>query len=151
MDEFDNPRPSNSSDLTSMLLALTLTFACFAFVLFLMAQLAGIKQSTVNMEEQSVSADKLITKLKEARDTLDKTVENNKALVATSEQTQNQFTSMMRELDELMRSGDKDAELIIKGYGIKVTDTPGATTPGSTSTAPAAPKEEKKTEPEKKP
>jgi uncharacterized protein YlxW (UPF0749 family) len=147
MDEYDNPRPSNSSDLTSMMLALTLTFACFAFVLFLMAQLGSVSQGSKNMEMQSKSADALITKLKEARDNLDKAVENNKALVATSEQTKNQFTAMMRELDELSRAGDKDAELIIKGYGIKVADAPGET--------PAAPatdkKDDKKTEPEKKP
>jgi hypothetical protein len=145
MDEYDNPRPSNSSDITSMLLALTLTFACFAFVLFLMTQLGGVSQSTDNMRMQSKSADTLITKLKEARENLDKTVENNKALVAQSEQTQNQFTTMMRELDEFARAGDKDAELIIKGYGIKVADTPGATPAAPTKDKPAEkPAEEKK-------
>src|SRR6185436_17003562 len=103
MDEYDNPRPSNSSDLTSMLLALTLTFACFAFVLFLMTQLSGFAQSTDSMKMQKDSADKLIKKLKETRDNYDMTVEKNKQLVAQSEETQNKFTTMMRELDEFAR------------------------------------------------
>ena len=156
MDELENPRPSNSSDITSMLLALTLSFACFAFVLFLLAQLAGVNQNTKNMEMQKASADKLLTKWKEAKATLDASVEKNKPVVATCEQTSNQFITMMRELDEFRRAGDKDAELIVRTFGISVNDPPpGSTPPGasSPSTPPAGEekKDEKKAEPPKTP
>ena len=62
----------------------------------------------------------------------EKTVEKNKPLVAQSAATQAQFTSMMTELDQLAKAGDKDADIIIKGYGIKVNE-------GAVAPAPAEP------------
>jgi hypothetical protein len=112
---------------------LPLTLLGLAAVMFFVAQLGNIRQGTDNMAWQSTNADKVIKSLSEARDTLDKNIETRKALVAQSEQLQKQFTDLMKELDVLARGGDKDAEMIIKGYGIKVNDAPG----GSSTPAPA--------------
>jgi hypothetical protein len=75
-----------------------------------------------NLEWRKETGQKQLKDLQDAKDRLDKAVEERKALVAQSVSTQAQFTSMMKELDELSKAGDKDATLIISSYGIKVND-----------------------------
>ncbi len=95
-----------------------------------------------NLKWRKETAEKQLKDLGDAKDRLDKAVEERKALVAQSASTQAQFTSMMKELDELSRGGDKDATLIISSYGIKVND--------NAATAPAAPAEKKDEKPAEK-
>jgi hypothetical protein len=116
---------------------LPLTLLAGAAVLFFSSQLGSIRQGSSSMTWQSENADKLIKNLNEAQKTLGENIEQRKALVAQSEQTQKQFTDLMKELDVLARGGDKDADMIIKGYGIKVNDTPGATGTPETPATPA--------------
>lgn len=130
---------SNQNPFLSVHLPLTLIAA--AAVMFFIAQLGSISQGSKNMQWQLQNADKGLKNLTEARDTLTKQVETRKALEAQSEQLQKQFTDLMKELDVLARSGDKDAEMIIKGYGIKVSDPPAGT--GEAAPAPAAAPAEK--------
>lgn len=54
---------------------------------------------------------------------MNKALEERKPQVAASEQLQQTFTDFMKELDALRVSGDKDAELIMKTYGIQISDT----------------------------
>jgi hypothetical protein len=136
---------SNQSPFISAHLPLTLLAA--AAVMFFVAQLSSIDQGTSSMNWQLGQTEKVIKNLTEARATLEKNVESRKALVAQSEQLQKQFTDLMKELDELARGGDKDAEMIIKGYGIKVNE-PAA---GASTSAPAEKPADKPAEPAAKP
>lgn len=111
----------NNNSFTGPLLPLTLL--TLAVALYFLSQLGSVRQSTQTMAWQDERADKLIDKLTESQATLTKSVEANNPLVAQSEQTQKQFSEIVKELDEIARGGDKDAETIIKGYGIKVNDT----------------------------
>ena len=128
---------------------LPLTLISGAAIMFFASQLGGISQGHDSMKWQQSNAEKMVKNLTEARDTLTKNVDSDerKALVAQSQQLQKQFTDLMKELDELARAGDKDADLIIKGYGIKVNDpTPstGGAPSATPATPPAAPKPEEK-------
>ena len=108
---------------------LPLTLISGAAIMFFASQLSSISQGSDSMKWQQANAEKALKNLTEAKATLIKNVdgEERKALVAQSQQLQKQFTDLMKELDELRRSGDKDAEQIIKGYGIQVNDpTPSA-------------------------
>ena len=121
---------NRSNPFIGSLLPLTLLGA--AAIMFFMAQLGSIKQGTASMEWQDKNADKVIKNLKDAQTQLTENVEKRKLLVAQSEQLQKQFSELMKELDVLARGGDKDADLIIKGYGIKVNETAGgASTPAA--------------------
>ena len=119
---------------------LPLTLLAIAATIFFASQLSSVRQSTDNMTWQSANADKQIKILNEGREALGKNIEVRKALVAQSEQLQKQFSDMMRELDELARSGDKDADLIVKTHGIKVNDPAPSTggTPATQTPPPAA-------------
>jgi hypothetical protein len=128
---------ANRNPFISSLLPLTLLG--LAAIMFFVAQLGNIRQGSENMEWQSKNADKVIENLTEARATLEKNTETRKALVAQSEQLQKQFTDLMKELDVLARGGDKDAEMIIKGYGIKVNEPPGGSTSTPAATTPPTP------------
>lgn len=94
-----------------------------------------------NLKWRKETTEKQIKDLQDAKDRLDKAVEERKALVAQSVSTQAQFTSMMKEVDELSKAGDKDATQIISSYGIKVNDsaTPAETKPADTKPADKAP------------
>lgn len=119
---------------------LPLTLLAGAAIMFFASQLGGIKQGSENMNWQLKSADKAIKTLDEGSKTLDENIEKRKALVAQSEQLQKQFTDLMKELDEVARGGDKDAEMIIKGYGIKVNEPPaGAAAPAGAAVPASAP------------
>ena len=123
---------------------LPLTLLAGVAIMFFASQLGGIRQGSDSMNWQLENAKKAITSLTEAKENLTKNVdsEERKALVAQSQQLQKQFTDLMKELDEVARGGDKDAELIIKGYGIKVNDpVPGAGS-APASTTPTEPKKE---------
>ena len=102
---------------------LPLTLIAIALSLFFAMQNKSISQNDERMKWQHNNADKAIKSLQEAKTNLEKNVEDRKALVAQSEQTQKQFTEMMKELNDLAAT-DKDAEKIIKGYGIKINDAP---------------------------
>jgi hypothetical protein len=130
----DTYEPAPRNPFISSHLPLTLLGA--AAIMFLAAQLGSIRQGTSNMKWQLENADKVIKSLTEAQKQLNTNVETRKALVAQSEQLQKQFTDLMKELDELSRGGDKDAEMIIKGYGIKVNEPPAS----NSTPAPAAEK-----------
>ncbi len=99
-----------------------ITLIAIALSLFFAMQNKSISQNDDRMKWQHTNADKAIKSLQEAKATLEKNVEGRKALVAQSEQIQKQFTDMMKELNDLARGGDKDAEKIITGYGIKIND-----------------------------
>ena len=105
------------------------------------SQIKGEKQAMENIDWQSKNADKQFSILTDNREKLTKAIEERKTAVATSEQTQKQFTDLMRELDTLARTGDKDATQIIKGYGIKVdgAQPPDAKPPEKTDDKPAEP------------
>jgi hypothetical protein len=53
---------------------------------------------------------------------LAKLIEQGKKNVELSQNVQNEFTEMMKEVDALRRLGDKDAELIMTSFGIQVND-----------------------------
>ena len=127
-----NPNPFISAHLPLTLLGLVA-------VMYFLTQLANIRVGNDSMAWQSTNADKGIKTLTETRETLDKNIESRKALVAQSEQLQKQFTDLMKELDVLARGGDKDADMIIKGYGIKVNEPPGGSAPAATPAATPAP------------
>jgi hypothetical protein len=115
---------------------LPLTFLSVGLALFFMGESKAVKQHTdeaklegsgrvwaqENLKWRKETAEKQLKDLGEAKEKMEKAVEERKALVAQSASTQAQFTSMMKELDELSRGGDKDATLIINSYGIKVND-----------------------------
>lgn len=112
----DNESPSNplvSVHVPVALVALALTALFWS-------QITGATQASKNITWQTSNADKQIVALKENREKLTKAIEERKTNVATAEQTQKQFTDLMKELDKLARTGDKDAKQIIDGYGIKV-------------------------------
>ena len=82
----------------------------------------GRKWAQDNLVWRKTTGEKGLKDLLEAKDRLEKAVEERKALVDQSTATQAQFTSVMKELDELAKGGDKDAALIITSYGVKVND-----------------------------
>lgn len=98
------------------------TLVAIALSLFFVMQNKSIGLNDERMKWQHTSADKAIKNLKEAQVALDKNIEERNPLVAQSEQVQKQFTDVMKELSELARGGDKDAEKIMTGYGIKVNE-----------------------------
>jgi hypothetical protein len=125
---------------------LPLTLISGAAIMFFASQLSSISQGSESMKWQHANAEKALKNLTEAKATLIKNVdgEERKALVAQSQQLQKQFTDLMKELDELRRSGDKDAEQIIKGYGIQVNDPAPSAGGAPAATPPAEPKKEDK-------
>ena len=82
----------------------------------------GRKWAQDNLVWRKMTGEKGLKDLQEAKDRLDKAVDERKELVAQSTATQAQFTSVMKELDELAKAGDKDAALIMTSYGVKVND-----------------------------
>ena len=132
---------------------LPLTFLSVGLALFFLGESRALKQKTSeveyeakgrewalsNLEWRKATGEKQLKDLGDFKDKLDKANEERKALVAQSAATQAQFTSMMKELDELARGGDKDAALIISSYGIKVNDAaPAAPAPAPAPSAPAS-------------
>lgn len=124
---------------------LPLTLIAGAGILFFASQNANIDQGTSSVKWQTENTDKLIKNFDESKKTLEKNVESRKALVVQSEQTQKQFETIMREVDELARGGDKDADLVMKTYGIKVNPPDGTEKPDS------KPEEKKPADGDKKP
>lgn len=118
----------NSSAISTVHIPLALLALALSFLFIL--QIRGSNQASENMKWQSTNASKQITDLKAAEERNRKTIEDRKTMVTQSEQTQKQFTDLMKELNDLSVAGDKDAQLIITKYGIKVADNPpaGATT-----------------------
>jgi len=116
-DEPTNPFVSIHTPVALVALALSVLF---------FSQIKGVGTATTTMKWQSDNATKQIIALKENREKLTRAIEERRALVAQSEQTQKQFTDLMKEVDELARGGDKDAKTIIDGYGIKVNEPGGA-------------------------
>jgi hypothetical protein len=126
MDENEDPtNPFVSIHTPVALVALALSVLFFS-------QVKGVGTASETMRWQAQNADKQIFALKDNRERLARTIEERKTLVAQSEQTQRQFTDLMKEVDALARGGDKDAKTIIEGYGIKVTE-PGAAAPGASA------------------
>lgn len=123
-DEPTNPFVSIHTPVALVSLALSVLF---------FSQIKGVGTASDTMRWQSSNADKQIFALKDNREKLANAIEERKALVAQSEQTQRQFTELMREVDELARGGDKDAKTIIEGYGIKVNEPGGGTRAASDS------------------
>jgi uncharacterized protein HemX len=142
MDNNDQTNPIATVHIPLALLSLAL---CFLFFL----QIKGTGQTSETMIWQKENAEKQIGILKENHEKLTKAIGDRKALVSQSEQTQKQFTELMKELDEIARGGDKDAQQIIATYGIKVADNQpaggGTTTPPGKKEEPKAPVREPKT------
>ncbi len=111
------------------LLALGLSFLFFA-------QIRSSHQSLDNVKFMETNADKQIAALKDNYLKLAKGIEDRKGLVSQSEQTQKQFTDVMKELDSLAKAKDQDAVDVMNMFGIKVSDG-----------TPPAPAPEKKEEP----
>jgi hypothetical protein len=116
-DEPRNPFISIHTPVALVALALSVLF---------FSQFKGVETATETMRWQRANAEKQIFALKDNREKLGRAIEERRALVAQSEQTQKQFTDLMKEVDALARAGDKDAKTIIEGYGIKVNDPAGA-------------------------
>lgn len=130
---------------------LPLTFLSLGLALFFLGQSKAVKQQEReamqekeghpwafdNLKWRKETGEKQLKAMQEAKETLEKTVEKNKPLVAQSAATQAQFTSMMTELDQLAKAGDKDADIIIKGYGIKVNEGVAAPAPAEKPGNPA--------------
>jgi hypothetical protein len=131
MDENNDPNnPFISLHTPIALVALALSVLFFS-------QIKGVGTATETMRWQSDNADKQIFALKDNRERLARGIEERKPLVAQSEQTQKQFTDLMKDVDELARGGDKDAKTIIDGYGIKVNEPGGAPRASTDSKEPA--------------
>ena len=115
---------------------LPLTFVSVAIALFFVGESKATKQkfdeakleqsgrvwAQENLKWRKETTEKQLKALQDAKDALEKAVNERKELVATSAATQAQFTSVMKELDELAKAKDADATLIINSYGIKVND-----------------------------
>jgi uncharacterized protein HemX len=103
-------------------------------------QIKGTGQAVENMKVQSENADKQIKELKENTEKASGVIEQQKPNVAQSEATQKQFSELIKELDELSRGGDKDAQQVMQiaaKAGINYT-------PGPAPEAAEKKKEEKK-------
>ncbi len=119
---------------------LPLTFLSVGIALFMIGESKSLKQKSdeaklendgrvwaqENLKWRKDTATKQLKDLGDAKERLDKAVEERKPSVEQSTATQAKFTSMMKELDELSKAGDKDAKLIIDAYGIKVNDNAAA-------------------------
>ena len=107
---------------------LPLTLISLALALYFSLNSGGAKQTAQSLEWQTESNKKQIENLTKQQADNAKSLEQNKAYVATAEQTQKQFGEIMKDLLEIAASGDKDAELIVKTYGIASTDSGPAVT-----------------------
>ena len=97
-----------------------------ALALLFFSQIKGVGTATETMKWQSANADKQTVQLKANKETLAKAIDDRKPLVIQSEGLQKTFTEMMKEVNDLAKSGDEDAKKIIVGYGIKIADNPAA-------------------------
>jgi hypothetical protein len=122
-EDLNNPFISVHTPIALVALSLSVLF---------FSQIKGVGTASDTMRWQAQNADKQIFALKDNRERLARTLEERKGLVTQSEQTQRQFTDLMKEVDALARGGDKDAKTIIDGYGIKVNE-PGAAAPGASA------------------
>jgi len=116
---------------------LPLTLIALAFALFFALNMGGAKQTKENLDWQNKNNKEQIEALKQQRVSNEKSLEQNKQYVATAEQTQKQFGEIMKDLLEIAKDGDKDAQLIVKTYGIASND------PAPANPAPAATDEKK--------
>ncbi len=107
---------------------LPLTLIALAFSLFFYLNYGGAKQTAENLEWQNKYNKEVIEARKKQRENNEKSLEQNKQNVAIAEQTQKQFGEIMKDLLEIADSGDKDAQLIVKTYGIASTDSGPAAT-----------------------
>lgn len=101
---------------------LPVTLVALALTLFFALNVGGAKQTAANLVWQNDNNDKQIKALKEQRANNEKSLEQNKPYVAIAEQTQKQFGEVMKDLLEIAQDGDKDAQLIVKTYGIASND-----------------------------
>jgi|GEM_PF-2369840 len=114
----ENSRSNGSNFPDCLYVPLTLLALAFAF--FLLLQQSAIQQSKETMKVQLAALETRSKNLKESNEKLDKSIEDRKALVDQSEQTQKLFTEIMADLIELAKE-DKEAKAIVDGYGIRVT------------------------------
>lgn len=110
---------------------LPLTLIAFAFALFFYLNVGGAKQTAENLDWQNKNNVDQIKALKEQRVSNEKALEQNKAYVATAEQTQKQFGEIMKDLLDIADSGDEDAKLIVKTYGIAASNSTPAPAPAA--------------------
>ena len=111
MDTPENPNPFFS-------IHLPLTLIAIALALFFKLNIGGAKQTAENLVWQNKNNTEQIKNLKEQHAGNEKALEGNKQYVATAEQTKKQFGEIMKDLIEIADSGDEDAKLIVKTYGI---------------------------------
>jgi hypothetical protein len=104
-----------------------LALVALALCVLFFNQVKGTNQGIENMKFQSGNADKQITELKQNTEKLTAAIEQQKANVTQSEQTQQQFSDLIKEIDELSRAGDKDAQQVMAiaaRNGINYNPTP---------------------------
>ena len=137
MDNKENQNPFFS-------IHLPITLISLAFALFFYLNIGGAKQTKENLDWQNDNNKKQIEALKQQRVSNEKSLEQNKQYVATAEQTQKQFGEIMKDLLDIAKDGDKDAQLIVKTYGIASNDPAPAATDDKKEEKKDDKKEEKK-------
>jgi len=121
----DNDNTISATDTVHIPLGLLALGLSFLFI----SQISNANQASENVKVQQANADKQIAALKDNYLKLSKAVEDRKALVSQSEQTQKQFTDVMRELNVLAKGGDKDSLYVMDLFKINVTDPAGSAPP----------------------
>jgi hypothetical protein len=130
----DNNNTISAADTIHIPLGLLALGLSFLFI----SQISSFNQASENVKAQQSNAEKQIAVLKDNFLKLGKAVEERKALVSQSEQTQKQFTDVMRELDVLAKGGDKDSLQVMTTFGIKVSE-PAGTAPATPASGTPAP------------
>ena len=102
MDDQTDSNPFISVHTPIALVALALSALFFG-------QIKGTSQATESMKWQSSNADKQIQNYREALLKLDKVIGDQGANTTQAEQTQKQFSDLMKDINDMAVAGDKDA------------------------------------------
>ena len=106
MDDQTDSNPFISVHTPIALVALALSALFFG-------QIKGTSQGTESMKWQSSNADKQIQNYREALLKLDKVIGDQAANTTQAEQTQKQFSDLMKDINDMAVAGDKDALAIM--------------------------------------
>ncbi len=130
--------PAQESDHRAHNIDPPVALAALSLCILAFTQLIGFRTATETeiaaMKWQSSTADKQIASLRESSAKLAKTMEEKKPLVNQSEETQKQFSDVMKDMDALARAGDEDAKSIM-GLYLQLS-TPAPLTPAPLTPAP---------------
>ncbi len=120
-----------TNDKNSFITAVQILIALLALALgfLFLLRMTGFSHSPEDMKRQLANAEKQIAIMKDNQEKLTKSIDDRKALVLQAERTQQELKDLTKGLDELARGGDKDAQEIIREFGLKVPDNrPGGAT-----------------------